>query len=1416
LEDGSFQYLEDCFNGLDDDGDGAVDSFDIDCGTSQPVSEDCLNGLDDDADGWIDSQDADCNTPPESQSTSPVEEVCGNDIDDNGDGSVDEGCAPPSPPPEEVCGNDIDDNGDGSVDEGCIDLNKQPPGIEETAPLSNATQPPGIEETAPLSNATQPPGIEETAPLSNATQPPGIEETKVGCFTTSNNDTLCTRIDETKQNAPPMADAGEYKIASPGEIIFLDGTKSFDSDGNIVSYSWSQEGGPTVTIIDADTPQPSFFAPSFSETSDLKFDLTIVDNNGAYDIDSVNISVNASSDPQELKNVSIDLNVPPEKIFYNDTYEFTGRLSGIGNLTGQYVEIKDDDSTGNGGTLAFDDIDESGNFAAEWYPGPETSNYTIFAAYQDSMGNIIKSNSYNVEIEFPSEQIENITDLDTQLPFIQISENPWIQRTLNVYIVSLDDRSSGFIDTARSAVEELSNSLRDSTGNYGAWDFRIIRSESVYKDPGSILSYPPNIMIMLEDKSCAREFGKHLGQAGPTDPFGIGKILNFRYVITTYTGSDCNYESTTVGQTVYDVTIHEMIHGLGIKHAWQEKGDLMCSAEVFDEQRYWTCQKEDGSDSEDNYNDDNKPSEFDLRAIRFIYGDNGFERPNPSIQPGELYYCEISPCERFVKQVDLGNAQLKESIANKLPAKISPDDGVTNEQNLSSTSQPTEEEDGKTIPNGFSIISSWGTFGSQNGQFDGSADVAVENSDNTVYVTDINNARVQKFSEKGKFLQAWGEKGVTNDSFNHPGDVATGGGYVYVSDINNNRIQKFDLEGKYIASWGSSGSEDGQFDHPGAIAVDSSDGTLYITDIGNHRVEKFSSDGKYLSSWGTKGKGDGQMDRPAGLAFDSSTGKLYVVDTNNNRIQIFDKNGNFINKWGSTGDGNGQFNRPTDITVDVKNKLVYVADTKNFRIQVFDTNGNFMIKFGSNGEGDQQFLEPTGVSLNSVKGLVYIADKEANRIKLFSVISETDKLVKNNSFSQPKMEIKPQVIYQPSCGPVEGFNLHVEIHGFAQNSHIHWRVVDATSHIPLYGYFDTDNQGSVTDLIRIEDLKPGNYTMIFGDDSDNNAEFDVGGARKEIMINIPCLSIQDGIAKSSSIGKNTFAANLSSMKEVPPIHSDAWGRTTFWIKNGTISYKLEVYSIDNVATVHLHLGEETVNGDVVATLFTSSPTGTVDGVLKEGTIDSEDLTGPLEGKTKSDLVDLMNGKRIYVNVKSVDFPDGEIRGTIARSQNAEIAPLKVEYDECAENGNIAPCIDEHGTIVFYCDDQRYNSTKLGATCMPSPQDWASFLPECNSVNFESSCSGPQGPYFTCDDPEFHIEKYAYGCLENGRLTITPSVTPALPLPLAPPDEQAKYPTCDLSHTNANLPCLANDGSITFDCNDERFLSSKFAAGCIGS
>ncbi|MFQ5940890.1 MAG: 6-bladed beta-propeller, partial [Nitrososphaerales archaeon] len=90
------------------------------------------------------------------------------------------------------------------------------------------------------------------------------------------------------------------------------------------------------------------------------------------------------------------------------------------------------------------------------------------------------------------------------------------------------------------------------------------------------------------------------------------------------------------------------------------------------------------------------------------------------------------------------------------------------------------------------------------------------------------------------FIAKWGSKGSGDGEFNFPSGVGIDSSdNVYVVDISNHRIQKFTNDGKFIAKWGSKGSGDGEFNFPKGIAIDPS-GKIYVTDASNHRVQVFT------------------------------------------------------------------------------------------------------------------------------------------------------------------------------------------------------------------------------------------------------------------------------------------------------------------------------------------------------------------------------------------------------------------------------------------------------------------------------------------------------------------------------------------------------------------------------------------------
>jgi DNA-binding beta-propeller fold protein YncE len=214
--------------------------------------------------------------------------------------------------------------------------------------------------------------------------------------------------------------------------------------------------------------------------------------------------------------------------------------------------------------------------------------------------------------------------------------------------------------------------------------------------------------------------------------------------------------------------------------------------------------------------------------------------------------------------------------------------------------------------------------------------VALDSSNN-VYVTDVSNARVDKFDRNGNYLSQWGGPGINNGQFDYPAGIAVDrSNNVYVVDSDNNRVEKFTSSGNYLTQWGSSGSGNGQFDLPTAIAVDSSN-NVYVADTSNNRIEKFSSSGTYLTQWGGAGSGDGQFEYPSGIAVDRSN-NVYVADQSNNRIEKFDSSGNYLTQWGNY----GQFANFQGIAVDSSGNFIYAADYRNHLVQVFVNNTNIV------------------------------------------------------------------------------------------------------------------------------------------------------------------------------------------------------------------------------------------------------------------------------------------------------------------------------------------------------------------------------------------------------------------------------------------------------------------------------------------
>jgi tripartite motif-containing protein 71 len=303
------------------------------------------------------------------------------------------------------------------------------------------------------------------------------------------------------------------------------------------------------------------------------------------------------------------------------------------------------------------------------------------------------------------------------------------------------------------------------------------------------------------------------------------------------------------------------------------------------------------------------------------------------------------------------------------------------------------------------FISKWGSRGAADGQFKTPSGIAIDSSGN-VYVADVLNHRIQKFSSDGRFITKWGSSGAADGQFLGPSGIAVdASANIYVADSIDNRIQKFSSDGRFITKWGSSGAADGQFNQPMGIAIDSSS-HVYIVDSMNGRIQVFNNNGTFLTKWDTYTAGHDAIS-PRGIGIDPS-GKVYVstideINDTRDEIRVYD-NGTLLTKWGwrcyiSTGFGckltegsqgrqigDGQFYIPTGLAFDSMGN-VYVVDTTNNRIQVFNNNGTFLSKWGSSGIGDGEFHNPQWVAVNKRSGQIYVSDSNNDRIQSFAVLT---------------------------------------------------------------------------------------------------------------------------------------------------------------------------------------------------------------------------------------------------------------------------------------------------------------------------------------------------------------------------------------------------------------------------------------------
>jgi OmpA family protein/K319-like protein len=134
-------------------------------------------------------------------------------------------------------------------------------------------------------------------------------------------------------HTPPVADAGPNQIGVPAGTITLNGSGSYSPDGLPITYQWTQQAGPPVTLASPTAVTTTFVAASAQAYTFL---LTVKDSLGGQGTARVSITTTAANKPSIEAFLASPSQIQPGQsstLSWNVTNATAVTITGLGNVS---------------------------------------------------------------------------------------------------------------------------------------------------------------------------------------------------------------------------------------------------------------------------------------------------------------------------------------------------------------------------------------------------------------------------------------------------------------------------------------------------------------------------------------------------------------------------------------------------------------------------------------------------------------------------------------------------------------------------------------------------------------------------------------------------------------------------------------------------------------------------------------------------------------------------------------------------------------------------------------------------------------------------------------------------------------------------------------------------------------------------
>ena len=217
-------------------------------------------------------------------------------------------------------------------------------------------------------------------------------------------------------------------------------------------------------------------------------------------------------------------------------------------------------------------------------------------------------------------------------------------------------------------------------------------------------------------------------------------------------------------------------------------------------------------------------------------------------------------------------------------------------------------------------VREFGKEGNKKGELKYPSGLALHRNE-SIYIADTLNIRIQIFSTAGKFVAEFGKEQLDN-----PHSIALYDKWVFVSDCYHDAVFKFQIiNNKFVCQ-----SAEGELNYPHGMTVDTT-GEVLVADCENGRIAVLNSELKLVREIG-KGKLVGPQDVKIKKKY------IFVADNNViNNIHIFTESGVIIRSFIKLEKGTGYIY----FCLGFNNNII-VSDNSSNSIQIYTINGKLI------------------------------------------------------------------------------------------------------------------------------------------------------------------------------------------------------------------------------------------------------------------------------------------------------------------------------------------------------------------------------------------------------------------------------------------------------------------------------------------